>query len=113
MPILIGRLDELIEDILELDTEPPEYSDHDLANFFCIQIKPFKCRGCRKMLCYACVGPDHVIIVFPDKDDENLIVMMQTLQGDEYDPYVVKYSQLYGPCITLEDAADRGWIERT
>jgi hypothetical protein len=107
--ILIGNLDTILEMLAEDDIEEFDYSDIDLTQFYCIQIKPFCCNHCSTMICYCSCGP-HAILIFPSKEDDNLNMMFRLLKDDDYDPHIIRYSELYGSCITWEDAEKNGWI---
>jgi len=81
--------------------------------YYCINIKPFKCENCKTLICYAVVGP-HLIVVWPDKDDNDLLQVAEALMKDEfdrYDPHIVTYHELFGPCVTWDKAKENGWIE--
>src|ERR1043166_2717055 len=97
---------EILEEYFGLRTNAPP----NLEDWYCIQIKPFKCHNCGKLITYASCGP-HLILVFPDKDADELAEVVDYLRTDpDYEPYVIRYSKLYGPCIPYEQAVRKGMI---
>lgn len=103
LPGLIEALDEFVD----LD-----YSGEEYDNYWCIQIKPFKCGGCGNVVAYAQCG-NHFIVIWENKDDQSILDTAAELQkeGNIYDPYIVQYNRILGPCVKYEDAVEHGWIE--
>jgi len=53
-----------------------------------------------------------MIVIWKEKDDDRLLEVAEVLKRDgSYDPHVVSYNRILGPCITWEDAEELGWIE--
>lgn len=102
-PQIIAFLDQFVDH--DLDFSEPEYDE-----WYCINISPFKCSDCGAMVCYAQVGT-HLIIIWPNKDDETILELAQLLmEDDDYDPRIVKYNRILGPCISYAKAEELGWI---
>lgn len=99
------ELAQLFHEEIEEETDDKDYED-----FYCINIKPFNCVNCGKVIAYAMAGP-HLIIVWEHKDDEMLLAIAHFLQKSNYDPRIVTYKKMLGPCVEFEEAAKRGWIE--
>lgn len=104
-PELIEFLDQFVDP--GLDCSGDEY-DH----YWCINIKPFVCGGCGSIVAYAQCG-NHFIIIWEKKDDDDLIELAKILQSSvpDYEPRVVKYNRILGPCIEYNEAVKRGMIE--
>jgi len=103
--VILTNVSEFIDEMLELD-----YSDNDLSDYYCINIKPFKCSSCKEVICYFMVGP-HYILLWPTKYDDELLEVAKVLAEHDYDPNIIRYSELYGRCVTWEDAENAGWVE--
>lgn len=88
-----------------------EHYDHDKYDeYWCINIKPFKCPGCNRAICYAVTGP-HLILIWEEKDDETILDLANVLMKDgNYDPRIVQYNRILGPCIEYEKAEQLGWL---
>jgi hypothetical protein len=103
-PHLIEFLDQFVE--ANLDFSLDEYDD-----WYCIQIKPFKCVNCKELICYATTGP-HYIIIWPERDDNDMLQLADLLMKDgNYDPHIIHYNRIFGPCISWEQGMAIGWIE--
>lgn len=98
---------EFLDQFVELD-----YSSEEFDDYYCIQIKPFICNGCGNVVAYAQAG-NHSIVIWEQKDDQTLLEVAAALQevDNSYDPYIVHYHRILGPCVKYEDAVERGWID--
>jgi hypothetical protein len=99
------QLIEFLDQAVTLDYSGPEYDE-----YWCVNIKPFKCRNCDTVICYACAGA-HFIIIWPEKDDEDMLNIAAELKDCDMDPRIVRYNRIIGPCVTFEDAKKHGWIQ--
>ena len=97
-------IEEFLDQFISLD-----YTDEKYDRYWCINIKPFKCANCGDPICYAQCG-SHFIIIWEEKDDENLLNIAAELQRADMDPRVVNYNRYLGPCVVFEDAVEHGWI---
>lgn len=105
-PRLIKFLDNLMED----QEDDLDFSHEMYDDYYCINIKPFKCNGCGRPVCYASAGP-HLIIIWAEKDEDSILEIADLLMKDgNYDPRIVKYNRILGPCITYEMALKNDWI---
>lgn len=100
-PSLIEHLDKIVTH---------DYTDEEFDEYWCINIKPFKCAHCNTIVCYAQAGP-HMIIIWEFKDDDNLLQLAALLKADDYEPRIERYNRYLGPCVTWEEAEKLGWIE--
>lgn len=100
------KLIEFLDQFVDLD-----YSGDEFDDYWCINIKPFKCANCNSIIAYAQCG-NHFIIIWENKDDQTILEVAAALQSvDDFDPRIVQYNRILGPCVKYEDAVERGWIE--
>lgn len=99
------ELIEFLDQAVTLDYSGPEFDE-----YWCINIKPFKCSNCEKLICYATAGP-HFIIIWEEKDDEDMLNIAAELKEYDMDPRILRYNRIIGPCVVFEDAIRHGWIE--
>jgi hypothetical protein len=100
---------EFLDRIVDLD-----YTDEIYDEWYCINVKPFHCNHCKDLIAYAVAGP-HMIIIWPERDDIDMLILAHLLKTDEddaYDPRIVKYNRIFGPCIAWDDAINLGWVEQ-
>lgn len=100
-PHLIEALDQLVDPDLD-------YSDQKFDNYWCINIKPFVCKGCGNVVAYAECG-NHLIVIWEYKDDDGILEVAEALKED-YDARIIRYDRFLGPCIDFEEAVKRGLI---
>lgn len=104
-PQLIEFLDTLVD--ADLD-----YSGEEYDSYWCINIRPFVCENCGNIVAYAQCG-EHFIIIWENQDDEAILETAKLLQSDgSYDPRIVKYNRILGPCIEFNTAIKLGIINR-
>ena len=101
-PQLIEFLDQLVDPDLD-------YTSDDYDNYWCINIQPFMCDHCGSIVAYAQCG-NHLIVIWENRDDQEILEVAEALKED-YDPRIVRYNRLLGPCIEFKEAIKRGMIE--
>ena len=89
----------LLEDE-ELDEEKQlwrEERDEDHAGWFCVATAPFPCpaAGCDFVAVYMTAA--HLILVWEERDDPNLLRHAQRAKQVGRDPHVVSYRPAFGP----------------
>lgn len=98
----------LVDQLVEIEKE---FSDDCYNEWFCINIKPFQCTTCGVTICYCVAGP-HYILIFPTRDDDDILQMAQILQEDgNYEPNITRYNHMLGPCVSWPKALEFGWME--
>lgn len=95
--IIVTDLDTLLEMVLEVEDSIPDPDDY--IGWWCIQHYPVQCGGCGQMVCYVEPPTLHLIVVWEDKDDEDMLRMAGKLQQIDMDPIIIKYSPIMGRCI--------------
>ncbi len=99
--ILIGDLSELLE-MLD-DIEVPEYDNDDYDGWWCIQHYPVVCESCGNQVCYVEPPRIHLIVVWEEKDNADMLRMAGRLQQINLDPIIIKYAPIMGGCIPYDD----------
>lgn len=95
---------DMLEHFVDLD-----YSDLEYDDWYCIQIKPMRC-SCGEVVTFA--SDDlHMILIWQDKDDDKLLELAIILREGDFEPFIVNYTHLFGPCIEFEDAVRLGTME--
>lgn len=94
---------------LEHDTSI-RLSDDEHEDWYCICIKPFRCEVCYIPICYLECGAHH-IIVWEEKDDQQLLTLAAALQFQDREPRIDTYKNMLGPCVTWEKGIELGWIK--
>lgn len=107
--VIVTNLPEIIEfldQVVDLDYSGDEYDD-----YWCININPFQCGGCGSVVAYAQCG-NHFIIIWREKDEDSILELASALKDsdDDYDPRIVQYNRILGPCVEFQDAVKHGWI---
>lgn len=101
-PELIRFLDQYVDPDLD-------YSGEDYDNYWCIDIKPFVCDHCGSLVAYAQCG-NHLIVIWENKDDDSILEVAAALV-EEYDPRIVRYNRILGPCMEFNEAVKRGLLQ--
>src|SRR4026207_248391 len=101
---LPGPLLELFDDMFRHAMKAAKAEDDlNYEGWYCIQMKPVICPGCGEPMCYVEPPHLHLIIVWEEKDDENLLQVCKELKDGDRDPIVIQYHPMYGHCISWED----------
>lgn len=96
-----------IEGSVELDDNDNSHYD----DYYCIQVRPFKCHRCQQWICYAVAG-EHLILIWENNDEDSILGLANVLKKDgNYDPIIIKYNRLYGPCIEYEEALEKDILD--
>jgi hypothetical protein len=85
------------------DLDDGSTDDQDFEGWWCIKTDPWPCPICSIVVHFCTV--DHRIIVFPEKDDENILKLAAWAKGDnpanvDRNPRIIEYEADYGPCIS-------------
>lgn len=73
--------------------------DKDFGGWFCIATKPYPCPAdCGFIAHHATAG--HKILVWPEKDDPELLELAGVMMEKGRDPRVVEYAPELGPAIS-------------
>ena len=91
---------ELLVDEPELDEEEELWHDDDTedhAGWFCVRTEPFPCpaNGCTFVAEFMTAA--HLILVWEERDDPNLLRHAQRAKDVGRNPRVVEYRPEYGP----------------
>lgn len=76
--------------------------DADYSGWFCVATAPWPCPalGCDAVLDYMTAA--HLILVWPRKDDPDMLEVANDAQRIGREPRVVEYEQGFGPCISYD-----------
>jgi hypothetical protein len=94
-PRLLGTIaDDLVEDVNE-DLWREDDGDHD--GWFCVQTNPFPCpaEGCPFVAVFMTAA--HLVLVWEERDDPNLLWHAQRAKEAGRNPRVVSYEAAFGP----------------
>jgi len=102
--------------ILTEPTTDIETTDRDRSSsgsdWWCIQIDPIKApEPCTHTVAFVCgimqtkkpVDPCHLIIVWPERDDEKLLSTAALSQKRGHNPKIVEYQESFGPWINYDN----------
>ena len=101
MAIIVTDLDTLLGLVIEVEDAIPDPNDY--IGYWCIQHYAVQCGGCGEYVCYVEPPNLHLIVVWENKDDEDMLRMAGKLQEIELDPIVIQYAPIMGNCIPYED----------
>ena len=93
-----GRIDLLDLEQVEIEDEELWQDDGgDYSGWFCVRTDPFPCpaAGCTFVAVYMTAA--HLILVWEERDDPNLLWHAQRALEVGRNPRVVGYAQQYGP----------------
>jgi hypothetical protein len=99
--VLIGDLAKLLEMLEEVEADIPDPDDYD--GWWCIQHYPVECGSCGNPVCYVEPPHLHLIVVWEEKDDSDMLRMAGRLQQIDLDPIIIQYAPIMGGCIPYED----------
>ena len=99
--ILTGDLAYLLDLLDEVNL--PEFDDEEYEGWYCVQHNPVTCGGCGQPVCFIEPPTLHLIVVWEEKDDADMLRIAARLQKIDYEPIIVKYYPLLGPCIPYEE----------
>ena len=98
--ILIGDLSQLLDELEDIEVYHHDPSEYD--GWYCIQHLPIPCYSCGNPICYVEPPGLHLIVVWEEKDDEDMLRMaakIGKIRHPTFDPIIIKYAPIYGPCI--------------
>lgn len=102
--ILIGDLADLLEMLEEIDV--PDYNNEQFEGWFCIQHSPIPCHSCGSPVCYVEPPGIHLIVVWEEKDDVDMLRMasrIKAIKSMNLDPIIIPYAPIYGNCIPYQE----------
>jgi hypothetical protein len=73
-------------------------SGTDLADWFCLKVKPFVCVGCNRRVSHY-DDAEHRVVVWPSEDDPNMLRIVDELD-DADEPEVVEYERALGRAVS-------------
>lgn len=79
----------------------PDEGTNDLEGHFCIQTIPYFC-NCRPRP-WTFIHHGKKIIVWKEKDDENLLAMASEFKKIQLDPHIIEYKVMMGKAILWDD----------
>jgi hypothetical protein len=89
--VLEGRLPEVDEELW------PGGDGEDHAGWFCVRTDPFPCPAAGCSFVAGFMTAAHLILVWEQNDDPNLLWHAQRAKEVGRNPRIVAYEQLYGP----------------
>jgi hypothetical protein len=91
-------------------TTPRTYNpDSEYDGYYCIKVDPVTC-GCGKLMNYVETDSKHIIIVWEEIDDDNLLSNAAELKRVGFNPKVVDYTSALGRCIEFYEAVEKGLV---
>jgi hypothetical protein len=98
-PLQPGRVDLLESEQVAWEDEELWVGDEDAdhSGWYCVRTAPFPCpaRGCTFVAEFMTAA--HLILVWQERDDPNLLWHAQRAKEVGRDPHVVAYEAVYGP----------------
>lgn len=85
-----------------------EYNDfcQEYAGWYCINIKPVKCSGCGHTVAYLEPPDYHLIVVWEEKDDPQLLKFATLLKKMQLEPRVETYYPILGSCVPWNEVEE-------
>jgi hypothetical protein len=87
--------------------------NRDYAGWFCIATDPWECPNpACDFVANHCTAM-HRVIVWPEKDDENILEVAAGAQKGGRNPRIVEYEVEFGPCVSyyaLKTVRQDGWM---
>jgi hypothetical protein len=101
----------IVEDV-ELESDEELWSDSsgaDYSGWYCIATNPFPCPAAGCTFVAEFMTAAHLILVWEERDDPNLLRHAARAKAVGRNPRVVAYEPSYGPCASyyLWEAAGR------
>ena len=94
--------------ITRLDTS---HRDTDFIGYYTLKLYPTAtCAGCGKVMQYVECDLLHLVVVWEEMDDFNLLHCAAELQRVFDDVRIVSYEQTMGKCVDFYSAKGRGLI---
>lgn len=98
-----GRTAVLDRPVFDQDIElARDDEDVDYSGWFCVATDPFPCPapGCDFVALHMTAA--HLIVVWPDGDDRDLLTYARDAQRVDRNPRIVEYERALGPCIPYD-----------
>lgn len=74
----------------------------DFAGWWCLATRPWACSAVGCDFVAEFVTAAHLIVVWPERDDPELLNTAALAQKHDRDPRVVEYQPAFGPCIAYD-----------
>jgi hypothetical protein len=74
--------------------------DSGLEGWFCISTAPWVCADCKQRFEHVVAEGSHLIVVWPEKDDPNLLKWAQKAVDNRMSPRVKEYEESMGGCTS-------------
>jgi hypothetical protein len=88
----------------------PEYQD--FTGFSVIKLgKVNRCVGCKRPLRFVELDEKHVIVVWEENDDEDMLRIAQAFKERDLQPRIVEYEVMFGRAHEFHLAVEKGLIE--
>lgn len=77
----------------------------EFGGWFCLAMAPWTCEGCGTTFTHSNTilvnGGEHLIVVWPERDDPALLRAAARRKKDGDDPKIVEYEKSLGKCVSF------------
>jgi hypothetical protein len=107
--------------VIEVDIQSPHItltrpvdngpSFKDYSGFFTIKFDKVNKCGCGRRLEFVECDEKHIVVVWEEKDDDDLLAIAAAFKDRGLGPKIVEYKVGYGQAHEFHDAVEKGLIE--
>jgi hypothetical protein len=83
----------------------PDEGNSDYVGMFCIQTVPYTC-SCTPGKTWIFAHLDKKIVVWSEKDDDNMLKIASEFKRGNFDPKIIEYKVIFGKAIHWDDVPD-------
>lgn len=94
---------------LRTDIDDGDVHGADFDGYYTIKLAPETC-GCGHVMEFSECDSAHLIVVWEERDDKNLLHAAAGHRDQGYDPKVVEYQASFGKCIDFYVAREQNLI---
>lgn len=101
MSIMPRQLEALLDALAEIELD--KHDPFEYEGWWCIQHKPIECEACGSFMCYVEPPSVHLIVVWEEKDDSDMLRLAARLKNINLDPIVIQFNPIMGSCVPFDE----------
>lgn len=78
--------------------------DSTYEGWYCVRIIPTRCSGCGFVMQYLEPDNHHLVLVWEESDDDELLDIASRTKADGLDPHIVEYEPGFGAAVEYKEA---------
>lgn len=82
----------------------------EYEGWYCVSIHPERCK-CGRLIGFLEPDLHHLVLVWEENDDEELLSIAAHMKREGYDPHIVEYKSPYGPCVEYYEAKEADEVQ--